>query len=53
MGLGVSDIRGMLEILKEKGIPLIDMEPRTGAGGAKVAFVHPKGAKVLIELVER
>ncbi len=52
LGLGVSDIQGMLEILKGKGIPLIDMEPRTGAGGAKVAFIHPKGAKVLIELVE-
>ena len=52
LGLGVSDIRSMLKVLKGKGIPLIDMEPRIGAGGAKVAFLHPKGAKVLIELVE-
>ncbi len=52
LALGVSDIQGMLEVLKEKGIPLIDMEPRTGAGGARVAFLHPKGTKVLIELVE-
>ena len=52
LALEVSDIQGMLKILKEKGIPLIDMEPRTGFGGSKVAFLHPKGTKVLIELVE-
>ena len=52
LALGVSDIENMLKILKEKGIPLIDVEPRIGVGGAKVAFLHPKGAKVLIELVE-
>ena len=52
LALEVSDIQGMLEALKEKGIPLIDMEPRIGVGGARVAFLHPKGTKVLIELVE-
>jgi len=52
LALEVSDIQGMLKVLKEKGVPLIDMEPRIGAGGARVAFLHPKGAKVLIELVE-
>ncbi len=52
LALEVSDIRSMLKILKGKGIPLIDMEPRIGAGGAKMAFLHPKGAKVLMELVE-
>jgi len=52
LALEVSDIQGMLKTLKEKGLPLIDMEPRIGAGGAKVAFLHPKGTKVLIELVE-
>jgi len=52
LALEVSDIQGMLEILKGKGIPVIDEKPRTGAGGAKVAFIHPKGAKVLMELVE-
>ena len=52
LALGVSDIENMLKILKEKGIPLIDVEPRSGAGGTQVAFLHPKGVKVLIELVE-
>jgi len=52
LALEVSDIQGMLKTLKEKGLPLIDMEPRIGAGGARVAFLHPKGTKVLIELVE-
>lgn len=52
LALEVSDIRSMLKILKGKGIPLVDMEPRIGAGGAKMAFLHPKGARVLMELVE-
>jgi len=52
LALEVSDIQGMLEALKEKGFPLVDTEPRTGAGGTKVAFLHPKGTKVSIELVE-
>jgi len=52
LALEVSDIQGMLETLKEKGVPLIDMTPRIGAGGSRIAFLHPKGTKVLIELVE-
>ncbi len=52
LALEVSDIQSMLEALKEKGLPLINMEPRIGVGGARVAFLHPKGTKVLIELVE-
>jgi len=52
LALEVSDIRGMLEKLKEMGIPLIDEQPRIGAGGTKCAFLHPRRTKVLIELVE-
>ena len=52
LALEVSDIRSMLEILKGKDVPLIDEKPRIGVGGAKMAFIHPKGAKVLMELVE-
>jgi len=52
LALKVSDIRGMLEKLKEMGIPLIDEKPRIGAGGTKCAFLHPRRTKVLIELVE-
>ena len=37
--------------LKAQGAPLLDEKPRPGAGGSKVAFVHPKGSRgVLVEL---
>ena len=37
--------------LKAQGAPLLDEKPRPGAGGARVAFVHPKGSRgVLVEL---
>ena len=40
--------------LKSKGVRLIDEKPRRGAGGARVAFIHPKSTcGVLIELCER
>jgi methylmalonyl-CoA/ethylmalonyl-CoA epimerase len=47
----VEDIEAAMAALKERGAPLIDEVPKVGAGGAKVAFVHPKGAAgVLVEL---
>ncbi len=50
----VADIEAALEELKEKGIQLIDQKPRIGAGGAKIAFLHPKATGgVLVELCER
>ncbi|MCG0276744.1 MAG: methylmalonyl-CoA epimerase [Thermosediminibacteraceae bacterium] len=50
----VDDIEKALEELKQKGVRLIDEKPRYGAGGAKIAFIHPKATKgVLIELCER
>lgn len=50
----VDDIEKAIEELKEKGIKLIDEKPRYGAGGAKIAFLHPKSTfGVLIELCER
>ena len=49
--LRVDDIRAALVRLKEKGVRLVDQEPRTGAEGALVAFVHPSAAHgVLVEL---
>ena len=43
-----------LSELKAKGIRLIDKESRKGAGGAKIAFIHPKETNgVLVELCER
>lgn len=50
----VDDIEKALERMKEKGIRLIDEKPRYGAGGAKIAFLHPKSTHgVLIELCQR
>jgi len=50
----VKDIEAVLAKLKRKGIALVDDKPRTGAEGAKIAFVHPKSTKgVLMELVEK
>ena len=49
----VNDLDAALTELKNNGVELIDEEPRTGMGGTRVAFVHPKGAfGVLTELVE-
>lgn len=49
--LRVKDIQKSLKKLKSMGIRLIHEEPFTGAGGCKVAFIHPAGAGgVLIEL---
>jgi methylmalonyl-CoA/ethylmalonyl-CoA epimerase len=49
----VEDIEGALRELKRSGVELVDEEPRNGAGGTRVAFVHPKSAfGVLTELVE-
>lgn len=50
----VDDIRGMLAELKTKGVRLIDEDPRRGAGGCLVAFIHPSSTGgVLLELVQR
>ncbi|OGQ88044.1 MAG: methylmalonyl-CoA epimerase, partial [Deltaproteobacteria bacterium RIFOXYC2_FULL_48_10] len=50
----VENIEEALAELKAKGIALIDQTPRIGAGGAKIAFLHPKATSgVLVELCER
>ena len=50
----VANIEEALAELKAKGIRLIDEKPRMGAGGAKIAFLHPKATNgVLVELCER
>jgi methylmalonyl-CoA/ethylmalonyl-CoA epimerase len=48
----VENIDAVLEDFKHKGVVLVDDKPRTGAEGAKIAFVHPKSTKgVLLELI--
>ena len=50
----VENIEEALEELKEKGIRLIDRKPRKGAGGAKIAFIHPKETYgIMLELCQR
>ena len=49
----VDDLPGMMERLRAAGVELVDSEPRRGAHGTLVAFVHPKSANgVLVELVQ-
>ncbi|MBI4265601.1 MAG: methylmalonyl-CoA epimerase [Acidobacteria bacterium] len=51
--LRVEDIHAAVEHLKARGVRLVDQEPRPGAEGALVAFIHPSAAHgVLVELKE-
>ncbi len=53
IALEVSDIEQTLSRLTASGIRLIDQTPRAGAGGTRVAFLHPSSTHgVLLELVE-
>ena len=52
--LRVDDIRAALARLKARGVRLVDEEPRPGAEGALVAFIHPSAAHgVLVELTQK
>ena len=47
----VDDIEKSMAEMKAGGAQLLDETPRIGAGGCKVAFIHPKSAAgVLLEL---
>ena len=49
--LQVDDIRAALAHLKDRGVSLIDEQPRPGAHGSLVAFIHPSSTHgVLLEL---
>jgi len=51
--LEVEDLEAALEAFAAKGLRLIDEKPRCGAGGHRIAFVHPKSmGGVLLELTE-
>ncbi|MCZ2260134.1 methylmalonyl-CoA epimerase [Sporosarcina sp. G11-34] len=51
IAFGVENIRTRMTELKEKGVQLLQDEPKPGAGGAEVAFLHPKSSYgVLYEL---
>jgi methylmalonyl-CoA epimerase len=49
----VPDLDAALRACRTAGYRLIDETPRTGAGGRRIAFVHPKTtAGILLELTE-
>jgi methylmalonyl-CoA epimerase len=49
----VADLDAALDRCRRAGYRLIDREPRIGAGGKRIAFLHPKStAGILIELTE-
>lgn len=50
----VDDLPAKLAELKSRGVRLIDEQPRKGAHGNLIAFLHPKSTDgVLIELCQR
>jgi len=50
----VENIEEALDELKARGVRLIDQKPRKGAGGSKIAFIHPRETNgVLVEICER
>jgi methylmalonyl-CoA/ethylmalonyl-CoA epimerase len=50
----VDDISQIISQLQSNGVEMIDEIPKIGAGGNKIAFVHPKSTGgVLVELVEK
>lgn len=54
VAFGVTNIQERLNELKEKGVRLIQEMPKVGAGGAQVAFIHPKASGgVLYELCDK
>jgi methylmalonyl-CoA/ethylmalonyl-CoA epimerase len=54
IAIGVESIQERINEMKLKGIRMIQDEPKVGAHGAEVAFIHPKSASgVLFELCEK
>lgn len=54
LALRVTHLEEVLADLKARGVRLIDEKPRSGAHGARIAFLHPKSTGgVLLELCER
>jgi methylmalonyl-CoA epimerase len=49
----VDDVQATLTALRERGLQLIDEQPRTGIRGSRVAFLHPASSGgVLTEIVQ-
>lgn len=52
LAVSSENVEADLEEMKKKGIKLVDEVPRRGAHGTKIAFIHPKETKILLELTE-
>lgn len=53
IAFGVNDLKGALKEAESKGVQLIDIEPKKGAEGLNIAFLHPKSTHgILTELCE-
>jgi len=51
--LEVDDVDAALQEMQEKGVPVLDQQPRVAAEGRAI-FIHPKGTHgLLLELLER
>ncbi|HEY3176162.1 MAG TPA: methylmalonyl-CoA epimerase [Candidatus Polarisedimenticolia bacterium] len=51
--LRVERLEETLAGLRSRGVEIIEPAPRIGAGGRRIAFIHPRSASgVLVELVE-
>ena len=54
VALRVDNVEQAIADLKERGVRMIDEKPRKGAGGAMIAFLHPKSTHgVLLEICQR
>lgn len=54
VALGVDSIQERINQMKEQGIRMLQNEPKIGAGGAQVAFMHPKSTGgILYEFCEK
>ncbi|MDD2716004.1 MAG: methylmalonyl-CoA epimerase [Candidatus Wallbacteria bacterium] len=53
LAIAIENIESEIIKMAAAGVKMIDEKPRSGAGGHRIAFVHPKSTRgVLLELVE-
>lgn len=53
IALEVDDLDAWIKNLKEKGVQMIDAEPRIGAHKTRIAFIHPRSTGgILVELTQ-
>jgi methylmalonyl-CoA/ethylmalonyl-CoA epimerase len=53
IALRVDNVEAAIADLQARGVEMLDKAPRYGAGGAKIAFLHPKSTGgILIEICE-